>query len=221
MTGQMGQQGGMGQQQMGGQGQHAQLIPQMGRSFDGDLTGELHAALEDFEKVADVTRWCIDNMIDEGPHMSTCIRVCQDVGDLAELNDRLIARDSIYGLEAAMLFASVAEDALQEIERHQNPHCQETAATIRRALDSTYNLLESFGQPQLIQQVQQQLHRAHEQFEQAQEMPPSGQGQTGGGQMSGGQMSQQGGMGQPMEPMPQEQMGGGQMGMGGQQPQQW
>ena len=217
--GQMGQQGGMGQQ-MGQQGTQAQLIPQMGHSFDGDLTGELHAALEDFEKVADVTRWCIDNMIDEGPHMSTCIRVCQDVGDLAELNDRLIARDSIYGLEAAMLFASVAEDALQEIERHQNPHCQETAATIRRALDSTYNLLEAFGQPQLVQQVQQQLHRAHEQFEQAQEMPPAAQGQAGGGQM-GGQMSQQ-----PMEPMPQEQMGGGQMGgsgqMGGpQQPQQW
>ena len=217
MTGQMSG----GQMEMGQQGTQAQLIPQTGRSFDGDLTGELHAALEDFEKVADVTRWCIDNMIDEGPHMSTCIRVCQDVGDLAELNDRLIARDSIYGLEAAMLFASVAEDALQEIERHQNPHCQETAATIRRALDSTYNLLEAFGQPQLIQQVQQQLHRAHEQFEQAQEMPPAGQGQMGGGQM--GQMSQQ-----PMEPMPQEQMGGqmsqmggGQMGMGGQQPQQW
>ena len=188
--------------QMGQQGTHAQLIPQTGRSFDGDLTGELHAALEDFEKVADVTRWCIDNMIDEGPHMSTCIRVCQDVGDLAELNDRLIARDSIYGLEAAMLFASVAGDALQEIERHQNPHCQETAATIRRALDSTYNLLEAFGQPQLIQQVEKQLHRAHQQFEQAQEMPPAAQGQIGQ---------------QPMEPMPQEQIGGGQMtGAGGQ-----
>jgi hypothetical protein len=217
MTGTMSQQG-----QMGQQGVDAQLIEQAGQNFEYDLTGELRTALEDFEKVADVTRWCIDQMIEEGPQMATCIRVCQDIGDLAELNDRLIARDSIYGLEAAMLFASVAEDGLQEIQRHQNPHCQETAAVINRALDSTYQLLETFGQPQLVRQVEQQLHRAHEQFEQTEMQAPAAQGMQGGqmGQQ-GGQMGQQGGQmsqqsPQQMGQQPQQQMSG-QM----QQPQQW
>jgi hypothetical protein len=215
---QTGAQTGRGQMtgQMGQREEQAQLVQQTGQNFEYDLTGELRTALEDFEKVADVTRWCIDQMIEEGPQMATCIRICQDIGDLAELNDRLIARDSIYGLEAAMLFASVAEDGLQEIQRHQNPHCQETVSVINRALDSTYQLLETFGQPQLIQQVQQQLHQAHEQFEQAQVQAPAAQGQMG--QPMGQQPQQQMGQQPPqqMGQQPRQQMGG-QM----QQPQQW
>ncbi|WP_323192733.1 hypothetical protein [Halostella sp. PRR32] len=213
MTGTMGQQG--------QQGVQAQLVQQTGQNFEADLTGELRTALEDFETVTDVTQWCVDKMIEKGPQMATCIRVCQDIGELADLNARMIARDSIYGLEAAMLFASVAEDGLQEIKRHQNPHCQETVAVVNRALDSTYQLLESFGQPQLIQQVEQQLHQAHEQFEQMQVQPPSAQGMQGG--EMGQPIGQQGQMGQqPQQQMsrqPPQQMGqqGGQM----QQPQQW
>lgn len=216
---QTGAQTGRGQMtgQMGQQETQAQLVQQTGQDFEYDLTGELRTALEDFEKVADVTRWCIDQMIEEGPQMATCIRICQDIGDLAELNDRLIARDSIYGLEAAMLFASVAEDGLQEIQRHQNPHCQETAAVINRALDSTYQLLETFGQPQLVQQVEQQLHQAHEQFEQAQVQSPAVQGQQGQTGRPMGQQPQQMGQ-QPSQQMGQQpQQTGGQF----QQPQQW
>jgi hypothetical protein len=183
----------MGQGQTG---QQADLLQQRGRNFENDLTGELRTALEDFEKVTDVTEWCVDQMIEKGPGMATCIRVCQDIGELADLNARLIARDSVYGLEAAMLFASVAEDGLQEIRRHQNPHCQETAAVVNRAIDSTYRLLESFGEPQLIQQVQQQLHRAQEQFQQGQQPAPAvQQGQQG----RTGQQGQTGGMQQPQQ----------------------
>lgn len=243
-TGQTMQSGQMGQMQTGQQGQmgmqeQADLVPQTGQHFEQDLTPELYNALRDFEKVTDVTTWCVDQMIEEGPMMATCIRVCQDIGELADLNARMIARDSIYGLEAAMLFMSVARDGLQEIQRHQNPHCQETVSVINRALDSTQQLLETFGQPQLIQQVERQLQQAHEQFEQtgAQMQEQMGQmGQQGGqmgqqgmgqqGQMGmqqpqqGGQMGQRG-MGQQGQ-MTQREMQGGQMGQQGmQQPQQW
>ncbi|WP_202614585.1 hypothetical protein [Halostella litorea] len=222
---QMPRTGAQGTQQMnrggGTQGHQVDLLQQTGRNFESDLTGELRTALEDFEEVTDVTEWCVDQMIEQGPGMATCIRVCQDIGDLADLNARLIARDSVYGLEAAMLFASVAEDGLQEIRRHGNPHCQETAAVVDRAIDSTYRLLESFGEPQLIQQVQQQLHQAQEQFQQGQRPAPA----AGGGQI--GQQGQMGGMQQPQGGKQyQQQPPTGQQfqqpGQGGtQQPQQW
>ena len=210
---QMTQGGQMGQGQMG---QQADLLQQTGRNFESDLTGELRTALKDFEEVTDVTEWCVDQMIEQGSNMATCIRVCQDIGELADLNARLIARDSVYGLEAAMLFASVAEDGLQEIQRHQNPHCQETAAVVNRAIDSTYRLLESFGEPQLIQQVQQQLHRAQEQFQQGQQPAPAMQ------RSQQGQMGQDGqtGMRQPQRGQQPRQHQQPQTGQQGRQPRQ-
>lgn len=229
-SGQMRQQG--GQMQGGGtqtgqtQGQQVhespqQLVPQTGQAFDEDLTSELRVALHDFEEVSRTTRWCIDKMVDEGPEMADCIRVCQDLGELADLNVGMITRDSIYGLEAALLFAAVAEDGLAVIERHRMAHCQETADAVRRALDSTWQLIETFGEPQLMHQLQEQLYQSTEQRQQQspQEMPPAveqsqdvppqqGRQQTGGG-TQGGRQSQQ--PTQQAGQMQGGQMQGGQM----------
>jgi len=224
-AGQGGQQMGtqMGGQQMGQQGQQMhtgqqQLVPQTGQQFDEDLTSELRVALHDFEEVTRTARWCVDKMIDHGPEMSSCIRVCQDLADLAHLNVDMITRDSIYGLEAALLFAAVAEDGLQVIEQHRMPHCQETADSVRRALDSTWQLVETFGEPQLMHQLQNQLQQTHQQAQQQapQEMPPAveqrqgippGQGQQATGQMGGQQIGRQMQGGQMQSGQPQ-QMGG-------------
>jgi len=222
-----GQRGGQAQggQMQDGQGQQfhespQQLVPQTGREFDEDLTSELRVALHDFEEVSRTTRWCVDKLVDEGAGMADCIRVCQDLGELADLNVGMITRDSIYGLEAALLFAAVAEDGLAVIEQHRMAHCQETADAVRRALDSTWELIEAFGEPQLMHQLQDQLHQSTEQrqqqssremppaVEQAQGVPPQQGGrQTGGGTQGGqqaGQPPQQGGQ------MRGEQMQGGQ-----------
>gem|GEM_PF-3793076 len=215
-----------GGQMQGGQGQQfhespQQLVPQTGQELDEDLTSELRVALHDFEEVSRTTRWCVDKMVDEGPVMADCIRVCQDLGELADLNTGMITRDSIYGLEAALLFAAVAEDGLDVIEQHRMAHCQETADAVRRALDSTWQLIEAFGEPQLMHQLEEQLHQSTEQRQQQppQEMPPAveqsqgippeqGANQTGGGTRGGqqrGQPTQQGG--QPRGGQPQVQGG--------------
>jgi len=218
--------GGQSGQMQGDQSQQfhespQQLVPQTGQELDEDLTGELRVALHDFEDVSRTTRWCVDKMVDEGSAMADCIRVCQDLGELADLNVGMITRDSIYGLEAALLFAAVAEDGLGVIEQHRMAHCQETADAVRRALDSTWQLIEAFGEPQLMHQLEEQLHQAAEQRQQqsSQQMPPAveqaqgtpperGGQQTGGGTRGGqqtGQPTQQ--SGQPRGGQPQ----GGQM----------
>lgn len=191
-------------QQTTGQ-QAGQMAQQPSGQFKGELTGELRVALDDFEEVTAVCEWCVDKMIDQGPQMADCIRACEDLADLADLNAKLIARDSIYGLEGALLFASVAQDALPIIQQQQHSHCQETASVVDRALKSTRNILQRFGQPQLIQESQQVLQRTQQQFQQSypegmatgQASPGQGGGQQMGGQTGGQQMSGQTGGQQP------------------------
>lgn len=145
---QMGQQGQTGGRQMGQTGGQqmgqtgGQQLTQPGGQFDDQLPGEMRVALEDFEKAAKVCDWCADKCIDEGPQMAECIRLCRDVSDLGTLNTKLIARDSVFGPELAEVFANAAEECASECMRHQNPHCQECASVLSRAVDSTYRLLD-------------------------------------------------------------------------------
>ncbi len=154
---------GIGQQEVGQQyGQQGQQMTQGGQ-FDDQLPGEMRIALEDFEKAAKVCDWCADQCIDEGPQMAECIRLCRDVADLGTLNAKLIARDSVFGPELAEVFARAAEECADECMRHQNPHCQECASVLSRAVDSTYRLMDQL-QTGGMQSGQQQPPGQQSQF---------------------------------------------------------
>ena len=130
-------------QQMGSQGAGSQ---QVGLTLDDVLTGEMRLALEDFTEVAQVCEWCADQCIAEAdPMMVECIRLCRDVADLARLNLALLARDSIFGPDAAETFAKAAEACAEECAQHQHAHCQECARICRQAAESTWEMLATLG----------------------------------------------------------------------------
>lgn len=114
----------------------------MGLTLEEALTGEMRLALHDFVQAATVCEWCADQCLDE-EGMAECVRLCRDVADLANQNVRFIARDSIFGPEIAEIFANAATECAEECAQHPFEHCQECAATLRRAADSTWQLLES------------------------------------------------------------------------------
>ena len=133
----------MTSQQMGSQGMGGQ---QIGLTLDDVLTGEMRLALEDFTEVAQVCEWCADQCIAEAdPMMVECIRLCRDVADLARLNMALLARDSIFGPEAAETFAMAAKACADECAQHQHAHCQECARICRQAAESTWEMLATLG----------------------------------------------------------------------------
>lgn len=138
----------MGQQPTQGMGQS------MGGQFQATLPTEFRTALEDFAKVTQIAEWCADRCIEEGPQMAECARACEDLADLAELNEKMIARDSPFGPELAETFIRVATEGLPELRHHQqrHPHVAETVATIDRAINSCSALLESGGQAGPMQQ---------------------------------------------------------------------
>jgi hypothetical protein len=134
-TGQsMGQQTqGMGQQQLGG-------------GFHATLPTEFRTALEDFAKVTQIAEWCADKCIEEGPQMAECARACEDLADLAELNEKLIARDSIFGPQVAEAYLQVTQQALPILQQfEQSPHVGETLSAVTRSIDSIEYLLSTIG----------------------------------------------------------------------------
>ena len=120
---------------------------QSGLRFEDTLNGKMRVALHDFVQVATIANWCADECLGD-PSMTECARVCRDVADLASLNVEFISRGSSFGLDAAETFALAAEQAERVCSQYPHEHCQECASAMRRAIDSTWDLVESFQQPQ-------------------------------------------------------------------------
>lgn len=152
------QTGGIGQAGRQAQQPQQTMAQQSGRGFEDSLTNEMRIALHDFVQSATACEWCADQCIGEGPGMAECIRLCRDVADLAVLNVQFMARDSQFGPGLAETFAYAAEECANECARHAHAHCQECASELRRAVDSTWRMLESFefGQAGATQQPVQQ-----------------------------------------------------------------
>jgi hypothetical protein len=130
---------------MGQQGQRGQQR-QMAPSFEDHLTNELRIALEDLNEVTHVAEWCAKECAGIGPELVNCVRVCEDIAELSEFNEKLIARDSMFGPQACDLFVQVASEGLAELEQHQqHGHVAETISTINRAIDSCTTVLQSVG----------------------------------------------------------------------------
>ena len=117
----------------------------MGIRFEAGITNEMQTALFDIAESIKVCEWCADQCLDEGPGMATCVRLCEDVTEIGALNLELGARDSMFSLDAAELFLSAAEACRDECARHSHAHCQDCAQVLDRAVQSTRQLLSSFG----------------------------------------------------------------------------
>ncbi len=106
-----GQQPMAGGQQPSGQAMAGQEA-QSQQSFENHLTNELRIALEDFTELSHIADWCAKMCASEGPQLATCAAICRDIAELAEFNEKLIARDSMFGPEIADTFVRIAEESL-------------------------------------------------------------------------------------------------------------
>jgi hypothetical protein len=125
---------------------HRTTHEKVGQQFESELTDELNEALESFDRVVEIAEWCADKCIETGPQMAECARLCEDLSDVASVNEKFIARDSINGPEMAEAFLRVAQQGLPVLEEHQQtPHVQETYQAVTQAMDATERLLNSIG----------------------------------------------------------------------------
>ena len=189
----------MGGQQMGGQQSgsfHESTHRTVGQQFESEMTPELNETLEAFDRVVEIAEWCADKCIESGQQMAECARLCQDLADLASLNEKLIARDSINGPELADAFLKVAQQGLPILQQHQQSyHVQETLQAVTQAIDATDKLLSSIGRQEMGQPVgiqeQVQSQGMSSQRSQGGSMSQQPQGQSFQSQQPQGQSFQQ------------------------------
>lgn len=159
-VGQQPQQIGQQPQQVGQQPQQVSQRPASPslQQYEKTLPSEFRVALHDFNTVAEVADWCRDQCLDKGTQMATVTRTLEDLRDVAELNERLVAHDSAYGPPVAEAFLNIARQSIPELQQHQqDPAVADTIPVVERAIESTEKLLYSVGrQPQQGVQVGQQ-----------------------------------------------------------------
>lgn len=148
------------------------------QQYEKTMPSEFRVALHDFNTLAEVADWCRDQCLDKGPQLANVARTCQDLTDVAELNEKLITHDSAYGPHLAEAFLRIAQQSIQELQQYQqDPAVADTIPVVRRAVESTEKLLRSVGwQTQAAgQQTGQQLQPAPQQTVERAEAQPVGQ----------------------------------------------
>ncbi|WP_435154956.1 hypothetical protein [Haladaptatus sp. DFWS20] len=172
-----GQFGGTGQQTGGQQGQ--QIGQQSGQqqvyAYDEMLPNDMRTALHDFSHLKKSCEWAAEQVHGQMPGETEIPRTLEDLAEIAELNEKLIVRDSRHGPEVAQTFLTVAQDDLQQLQQvaQQQPILTTVVSDLQRAINSTTQLLGSIGQ-----QVGGQ-----------QSIGQQSGGQQSGGQQMGGQRS--------------------------------
>jgi hypothetical protein len=87
------------------------------------LSDEQRECIENCLRAAQVCEWCADACLGS-EEMERCARLCRDVGDVASLHARLMARESAYSGHLAEACAEACEACADECETHDHDHCQ-------------------------------------------------------------------------------------------------
>jgi len=140
--------------------QQTEQFQQRPLQFEDTLTRDMRVALHDFVEVATICSWCADECLEE-MGMEECARLCRDTADLAALNIQFLTRDSPFGVDLAETFAHVAAETEQLCAQSSHSHCQECASALRRAVDSTWAMLDSLEMTPQAGQYQQQATPQH------------------------------------------------------------
>ncbi len=150
-----GQQGG-GQQQMvqqpmqesmGGQSMGQQSGQQQILAYDEMLTNDMRTALHDFSRLKKSCEWAAEQVHGQIPGETEIPRALEDLAEIAELNEKLIVRDSRHGPYLAQTFVEVAQDDIQQLQQaaQQQPMLTPVISDLQRAVNSTTQMLDAIG----------------------------------------------------------------------------
>ena len=143
---------------MGQQIQSSPFGQAVGRRFQESVPQEVVAVVEDLDRLATVCEWAHMKTMERGrPRVA---RACLDIADIAELEKKLVLRQSSFARPIGEATRQVIQNAVQELQQHASEpevqealtHAQQTAGRIQQALGR----LQEFGSQGGMQQQQQQ-----------------------------------------------------------------
>lgn len=104
-------------------------------------------AIDAITRAIEICEWCADQCVAEGdPNMAECIRLCEDVSEIGEASQVLLARKSNFGTSILQTLEQAMQACAQECSRHNRGHCQDCATVLGQSLESVRQLTGSMGQ---------------------------------------------------------------------------
>ncbi|WP_226023346.1 four-helix bundle copper-binding protein [Halomicrobium salinisoli] len=145
-----------GGQMQGTGGQTSQMGGQ-GMRFSEIETPQMREMTQTIHRAAMTCEWCADQCIESAdPMMIECIRMCEDVSELAEVAETFVPRQSRFERSVLQTLQQAMQACAQECGRHSEGHCQECAEELHRATDAIQQYLSMGQQGQSMQQGQMQ-----------------------------------------------------------------
>jgi hypothetical protein len=145
------QQGGQfGQQQQGGQ-----FGQQIRQRYEESVPSEVRLAVDDLEKVSTTAEWAKTKATERG--LARVATVCDDIQDLAELQKKLIIRQSPVSHTIGQCSVQAIQEGLQELQQHMSePEVQATIENAKQSLGTIQkglSALQTLGTQQYGQQA--------------------------------------------------------------------
>lgn len=104
---------------------------------DGCLTASARRAMERFQQASQAAERCAEVCIEEGdPEKARCIRLCQDVADLASTNARLVVRGSGSLPKLAQVCLDACLTAGDECARFEDEPLTDAEDALRRCAEA-------------------------------------------------------------------------------------
>lgn len=135
-----GQQGQYPQPSYQAQSQVGQQFQQMtggraGGQFEQQLPQEALKAVQDLDRLANVTEWAKTKVAERG--MTRAVRICDDIEDLAHLEKKLIIRQSPFAQPIGQAVVQTIQQNLQELQAHSSePAIQEMVQQVQQSLST-------------------------------------------------------------------------------------
>lgn len=161
--------GGGGQQTIGGGGSQQTMGGTPVVQFDEFLPSEIRTPLHDFSRLKKSAEWAAEQSHHTVPQDVYLSRILEDIADVAELNEKLLVRESHFVIHEGQAFLNMAQETLTTLQNYsQEPFIPAIISDLQRTINSTYELLEWYeqggqgtmqGSPQTMQggQTEQQF----------------------------------------------------------------
>lgn len=118
----------------------------------------MRTALHDFSRLKKSCEWAAEQVHGQVLGETEIPRTLEDLAEIANLNEKLIVRDSRHDPYLAQTFVEVAQDDIQQLQEaaQQQPMLTPVISNLQRAVNSTTQMLGSIGWQGVQQTMGQQ-----------------------------------------------------------------
>lgn len=126
---------GQSSERTGGRSSTGPVSQRIGKRFDESVPTDIRATVEDLDRVASVAEWTKMQAAERG--LPRVVRLCDDLEDVAQLENQLLIRQSPFARPLGQTSMQVIQDGLQDLQEFvDKPEVEETVENLENSVGS-------------------------------------------------------------------------------------